>query len=171
MAFKDVQSLEADNTVSLGGFNKKSRTENPTTAEGYYLGSKKVESKMAKSGYAYIHILQTSKGNLGVLQVIPGAMVRITQSGTRAIPGVNDMYIFKVQQDLDNCIDVDFVPEQSLVTHTSESDDGNDDDAFNNLSTSTPAQAPRVTPPVSNVATNAARTAKVQDLLNKNKRT
>jgi hypothetical protein len=141
MAFKDVQSLEADNTVSLGGFNKNL---------GVW-GKTDLDRK--------------------VLQVIPGAMVRITQSGTRAIPGGNDMYIFKVQQDLDNCIDVDFVPEQSLVTHTSESDDGNDDDAFNNLSTSTPAQAPRVTPPVSNVATNAARTAKVQDLLNKNKRT
>ena len=66
MAFKQIQDLDADVTISMGGFNKKTKKKNPTTAEGYYLGSRKVASPKAKSGFASLHFLQTEDGNLGV---------------------------------------------------------------------------------------------------------
>ena len=49
MAFKEVQSLEAENAISLGGRNKKTGKENPTKAEGYYLGSRTTTGKLGDS--------------------------------------------------------------------------------------------------------------------------
>ena len=40
MAFTTITDLSADETISLGGFNKKTRKENPTSVEGYYLGKR-----------------------------------------------------------------------------------------------------------------------------------
>src|ERR1035437_1599758 len=109
MAFKEIASLDADNTTALGGINKKTGKPNPKTAEGYYLGTRTVESKMSNSGEAKIHFLQTSKGNLGIwgktdldrkiATVTLGAMIRITQTGKQAVPGKQDMYKFKVEID------------------------------------------------------------------------
>lgn len=113
--FQEVKSLDADTTVALGGFNKKARKDNPTSAEGYFLGSKKVASPKSKTGYAYIHVLQTPKGNLGVwgktdmdrklLSVTPGMMIRITHTGMQPTPN-GEMYKYKVEVDSDNTIDV-----------------------------------------------------------------
>lgn len=115
MAFKTVTDLSADNTISLGGFNKKANKNNPTSAEGYFLGSRQVVSPKSKTGFAAIHVLQTSKGNLGVwgktdldrkMQgVTPGTMVRITFTGTVETKN-NPMYKFKVEVDEDNTIEV-----------------------------------------------------------------
>lgn len=115
MAFKEVVSLECENTTALGGINKKTGRANPTKAEGYFLGSKEVESKKSKNGKAKIHVLQTSDGNLGVwgktdldrkmLTVAAGAMIRITQNGKTPTPN-GDMYKYKVEVDTENTIDV-----------------------------------------------------------------
>lgn len=120
MAFKEVQNLDAENTISLGGFNKKTRKENPTTAEGYFLGSKTVASPKSKTGQAFLHILKTPSGNLGVwgktdldrklATVTPGNLVRITQNGMVPLPGGNEMYKFKVEVDTANCIEVSAAP-------------------------------------------------------------
>lgn len=115
MAFKTVQSLDADVTVSLGGFNKRTGKANPKTIEGYFLGTKKTVSKKSKSGFADLHILQTSQGNVGVWgktdmdrkmrSVTPGVMVRITHAGMQ--PTLNgEMYKFTVEHDDENALDV-----------------------------------------------------------------
>lgn len=133
MGFTEVQSLDADNTTAIGGVNKKTGKKNPLTAEGYYLGSRKVESRKAKSGYAYLHILQTPKGNLGVwgktdmdrklTTVAPGTMVRITHTGMQATPN-GDMYKFKVEVDSSNSIEVGNLGNDSFGGVT---EDGNED--------------------------------------------
>lgn len=130
MAFKEVQSLDADNTTALGGFNKKTGKKNPTNAEGYYLGTRQVDSPRSKSGKSALHFLQTPKGNLGVwgktdldrkLSNVPaGTMVRITQSGTVPTPN-GDMYKFKVEVDPDNTIEV-AAPESAAFSGSEEDD-------------------------------------------------
>src|SRR5258708_25091801 len=115
MAFEQVLDLDAEITVSLGGSNRKTGKKNPSQVEGYYLGSRKVESKKAKSGFAYIHILQTEKGNLGVwgktdldrklLTVTPGTMIRASHTGMLQTPN-GEMYKYKVEIDKDNSIEV-----------------------------------------------------------------
>lgn len=128
MAFREVASLEADVTTALGGVNKQTGKANPKQAEGYFLGSKKVESRKSKTGFAYLHILQTQNGNLGVWgkadldrklrSVTPGTMVRITQSGTRPTPN-GDMYLFKVEIDDTNMVDVSSLSTESEGEDTS----------------------------------------------------
>lgn len=115
MAFTEIASLDTDVTTQIGGVNKKTGKKNPTTVEGYYLGSKKIDSKKSKSGYAYLHILQTPKGNIGVwgktdmdrklTTIEAGTMVRITFD--KMVPTPNgDMYKFKVEADSANKADV-----------------------------------------------------------------
>lgn len=122
MGFTEVRTLDAENTTALGGRNKKTGKANPTGAEGYYLGTREVESKKSRDGKAKIHFLQTSKGNLGIWgktdldrklgNVTPGTMVRITQNGTVPTPN-GDMYKFKVEVDASNTIDVSELTEAS----------------------------------------------------------
>jgi hypothetical protein len=115
MAFTEVRTLDAETTTPLGGRNKKTGKPNPTSVEGYYLGTRQVESKKSKNGKAAIHFFQTSKGNLGVWgktdmdrklsAITPGTMVRV--SFAKMVPTPNgDMYQYKVEVDADNTIDV-----------------------------------------------------------------
>lgn len=115
MAFKQINDLNADTTVALGGTNKQTGKPNPTKAEGYYLGKRTVEDRKTKSGVSYIYILQTPKGNLGVwgktdlnnkmANATPGHMLRITQSGKVRTPN-GEMYKFQVEFDDTNTIEV-----------------------------------------------------------------
>ncbi len=116
MSFKEVTSLDADNTIALGGRNKKTGKNNPTSAEGYFLGTRQVKSPKSKTGLAAIHFLQTPKGNLGIWgktdmdrklsSVAPGTMIRV--SFDKMVPTPNgDMYKFKVEVDSSNTIEVD----------------------------------------------------------------
>lgn len=124
MAFKEVSTLDADVTIALGGTNRKTGKKNPTSAEGYFLGSRKVESKKSKSGFAYIHFLQTSKGNLGIWgktdidrklsSVLAGTMVRL--SFDKMVPTPNgEMYKYKVEVDSTNTIEVDLASDNSVT--------------------------------------------------------
>lgn len=116
MAFTEVQDLGCDKAISLGGRDKKTNKPNPTTVQGYYLGSRDIASKFSKTGFAKMHILSTPTGNVGVYgktdldrkiaEVRAGCMVRITQNGSVPTNKGNDMLKFKVEVDTDNTIDV-----------------------------------------------------------------
>jgi hypothetical protein len=115
MAYKQIQDLDTETTISLGGVNKKTGKKNPTSIEGYFLGKKEVESKKSKNGKAFLYTLQTEKGNVGVWgktdldrkmsAVSEGTMIRITQSGMKATQN-GDMYKFTVEVDDENTIEV-----------------------------------------------------------------
>lgn len=155
MAYKTVASLDADNTVQLGGVNKKSGKKNPSSIEGYYLGTRSVESRKSKTGKANIYFFQTEDGNIGVWGktdldrkmgvVTIGNMTRVTFSGMRSTPN-GDMYTYKVETDDTNTIDVptltassvsnvgdnDYTEQDSDESYISNEDkeetDGNDED-------------------------------------------
>lgn len=119
MAFKQVQDLDADTMISLGGFNKKLKKDNPTEVEGYYLGSRQVESKKSKTGFASIHYFQTPAGNVGVwgktdldrklASVSVGNMAKAEYSHMQFTPN-GEMYKYKVAFDPDNSLDIDTLP-------------------------------------------------------------
>lgn len=188
MGFKEITSLDTDMTIALGGTNKKTGKPNPLQVEGYYIGSKTVESKMSKDGTAKLHILQTSKGNVGVwgktdldrkmLQVTPGAMIRVTQNGKLEIPGRNPMYKFKVEVDAGNSIEVSAPTEQQEeVGHTEPNAEfdtpagGYEDSTEEAYEEEAPLDEVQPTrpsrPTVAAAAPDAARQAKVKELLAK----
>lgn len=166
MAFKEVSSLNADKTIAIGGFNKKERKDNPTSAQGYYLGTKTVPSSLSASGTAEIHFLQTPQGNLGIwgktdlnrkmAGVTSGNLIRITFTGTQASKKGSDMYVYKVEVDADDSIEV-APTASSLETQTYNDNpnaefDGEDEEYEAPKKANTP---------------DAARQAKVKELLNK----
>jgi hypothetical protein len=132
MGFKEVQDLDAEVTVAIGGLNRKTGKPNPTKAEGYYLGTKQTVSKKSRSGFAALHILQTPKGNLGVwgktdldrkmANVTPGTMIRVSANGKVSTPN-GDMYKFKVEVDAENTIEVN-LSENSAIGAEEESNPG-----------------------------------------------
>lgn len=170
MGFTEVESLDVDNTVALGGKNNKTNKLNPTKAEGYYLGSKKTASKKTKSGFAYLHVLQTDAGKLGVwgktdldrklMTVEPGIKVRITQSGKVATPN-GDMYKFKVEQDSSDVIEV------AALTEAEEVQDGEPAEEYSSSEEET-AEEPEEEEQETVQIQSAARRAAVAGLLNKN---
>lgn len=119
MAFKTVTDLNADTTISIGGVNKKTGKKNPTSIEGYLLGSREVPDRKKKSGVSFIHVFQTAQGNVGVWgktdmdrkigAVSPGTMTRV--SFDRMVPTPNgDMYKYKIEFDEDNTVEVPGTP-------------------------------------------------------------
>lgn len=112
MGFTEIASLDADTTIALGGVNKQTGRKNPTSIEGYYLGSRQVDGKRGPSN---LHFLQTPKGNVGVWgktdldrklsSVLVGTMIRASFVGMTPTPK-GDMYKFKVEVDKDNTIEV-----------------------------------------------------------------
>lgn len=184
MAYQTVQDLDADITVSLGGINKKTGKKNPSQAEGYYLGYRKVDSKKDKKGFSYIYFFQTQDGSLGVwgktdldrkmAQVKPGTMTLIKQTGTLSTPN-GEMYRFSVAVDSENTIEVNFAapdsPNNTATEGTSYAH--NDDSDADDLDDAPPADEPpppRAAAPARPASVpDAARQKKVQDLLNRNR--
>lgn len=131
MAFKTVESLDADTTISLGGFNKKTRKDNPTEIEGYYIGSKQVQGKTKMDN---IHYFKTDKGNVAVwgktdmdkkIASVPrGAMTRVAFSNMKPTKN-GDMYVYTVQVDDENTIEVGAAPAPTRQAAASY-DDGDD---------------------------------------------
>lgn len=135
MAFNEVTSLDADTTISIGGFNKKTKKDNPTSAEGYYLGNRTVETK---TGVSKLHFFKTADGNLGVWgktdmdrklsSVNPGTMTRVSFARMQETPK-GDMYVYKVEVDSDNTIDVSLFTQNTSPAESAQSyDDGVDED-------------------------------------------
>lgn len=142
MGFTEVNSLDADVTVALGKTNKETGRPYPTQAEGYFLGSRTVESKRGdsklhflQSGVAYKDLKLSVGQNLGIWgttdlnrklsQVTPGTMVRITSTGTKPTPN-GDMYTYRVETDKTNTIEVSASTDNAAPA--AEYDDGNDEE-------------------------------------------
>ena len=116
MGFKELTDLSTDNVTAIGGVDKKTGKKNPSSIEGYLIGTRQVDSKKAKSGKANIYVLQTPKGKQGVWgktnldqkmgSVRPGTMIRISHTGMQNTPN-GPMYVYKVEVDTDNTIEVD----------------------------------------------------------------
>jgi hypothetical protein len=187
MGFKEVADLDCEVTTAIGGKNKETGKNNPTSAEGYFIGTRQVPSKKSKTGFCSLHILQTKNGNLGVwgktnldqklLGVEPGTMVRITFVGM-VETNANPMYKYRVEQDRDNTIDVSTVtaakggqePEDSTGDDDRDAggdDDDTDPDLDSDEGAADEAPPARATPPRRAATTpSAERQAKVQALLN-----
>lgn len=131
--FKEVASLDAEVTVALGKKNKQTGKPYPKSAEGYYLGNRKVESKRGESN---LHFLQTEDGNLGVwgttdldrklAQVDAGSMIRITSTGTKPTPN-GEMYTYRVEVDATNTINVSGLASESYSSNDDEGSEDNSD--------------------------------------------
>lgn len=160
MAFETIIDLDTDETVALGGVNKKTGKPNPSKIEGYYIGSKTVASPKSKDGTCKLHVFQTATGNVGVwgktdldrkmLTVSPGLATRVEFTGMQETKN-NPMYKYKVQVDKFNRIEVpgtgDSSEESSVGSYSG--DDGLEDPGLDSEESSydepTPprAQAPR----------------------------
>lgn len=131
MAFKQLADLDASVTTAIGGTDKTTGKKNPTSIEGYYIGTRAVPSRKAKSGTCSLHILQTAQGNVGVWgktnldqkmpSVLPGQMIRVSFVGMVETPN-NPMYKYKVEVDADNTIEVNLADETTAPTATEDSD-------------------------------------------------
>lgn len=181
MAFETVASLDADTTTALGGTDKKTGKKNPTQVEGYYLGFRLVDSK---KGEAKLHVIQTPKGNIGVwgktnmnsqlLGVKPGTMVRVSFTGM--LPTKNgDMYKYKVEVDKTNTVEVANLTAGEANEALDEggySADDTDDGATYGEDTDGDADAEEEAQVQALLQAEkiAAQKAKVQALLNKNKK-
>lgn len=174
MAFTEINGLDADVTVALGGTNKQTGKLNPKQIEGYYLGKREVADKKKKSGVSYIYYFQTPKGNVGVwgktdldkkmAAAVPGVMLRVTSTGTRPTPN-GDMYTFKVEADADNTVDVGGLANaHSGSSFDSVDEDDGESDGFSALSDATDEDAEQDAALVA--AAKAARIAKTNALLN-----
>lgn len=175
MAFKEQLDTSSASCISLGGFNRATKSDNPVQVEGYYLGSKTVTNKL---GDSKLHFLKTSEGLIGVWgktdldrrfgDVIAGQMVRVLYTGTRPTPRGKDMYVYKILVDADNVLPADEIPSFATQKALEEFDDNSEDDVPNDFS-----EEPAYTPPASaavpaQVASTAQR-ANVAALLNKAK--
>lgn len=179
MAFSEVNSLDSDFTISLGGRDKKTGKENPKQVTGYYLGTKGgLPNKYNPEKPSQLHFLQTEKGNVGVwgktdldrkiTAVSPGTMVRITFTGTRPSNKGNDMLVFKVEVDKDNTIEVSTPAPVSFQDDSTDSfEEAGLDDEDEALDEIAPARP--VAPRAPAAAPSAERQAKVLAALNARK--
>lgn len=176
MAFKELLDLDANTTVAIGGVNRKTGNKNPTSAEGYYLGSKEVTSTKSKTGKCWVHYLSTSEGNLGIwgktnmdkriVRVPAGTMIRITFTGMK--PSKNgDMYTYSIALDKDNTIDVEGEG-LGLNSHSGSSFGSMDDDDDTTEDYIGGDEGEDEVPTVATLSAEQKK-AKVQAILNRNK--
>lgn len=131
MGFQDIADLDCQVTVALGGINKKSGKKNPTSVEGFYIGTRQVPSPKSKTGYAALHVFQTNSGNTGVwgktnldqkmTAVKAGQLCRVEFVGMVETKN-NPMYKYRVQVDPSQTIDV------ATAEPTASDDDNNAED-------------------------------------------
>lgn len=182
MGFTEVQSLDCDQVIALGGADRKTKKANAKSIEGYFLGSKKTVDEKKKSGVGYIHVFQTKTGNIGVwgktdldrklLTVAPGSMTRVTHTGFAPTKN-GEMYKYKVEVDSENTITVASLSEASVDETASEdlieesyeeSDLGSEEEALDEVV----APAPKAAAKVSTAkAPSAAASARVQEILSR----
>lgn len=166
MAYKTVNDLSADTTIALGGFNKKTRQDNSTQVEGYYLGNRQVD---VKGEPATLHFFQTSKGNvavwgktdtnrkLGSAQV--GAMTKVTFDKLVPTGKGKEMYKYIVAQDAADTIEVSVSNGDSSSSYAEDDGPSYGGDSEDEV----------VTTPAFDMGA-AERKAKVDALLGKNKK-
>ena len=175
MGFQELNGLDADVTISLGGVNRKTGKPNPVKVEGYYLGKKSIPDNKKKSGVSYIYFFQTDSGNVGVwgktdmdkkMSVAQlGTMMRITSTGKRPTPN-GDMYTYKVEGDPENTIDVTEQASSEVsggsIGVTGDFNDQDSDAAFEALAPTAEDEQEVI------AAATAAKRARTQALLSKN---
>ena len=178
MAFKEINDLSPNRTISLGGVNRKTGNKNPTEVEGYYLGSRTVPDDKKKSGLSYIHVFETFAGPVGVwgktdldrkILTIPlGTMTRVVQSGMAQTKN-GAMYKFTVGVDEENVKKVATASTSTQGGYNDEADDEADDDATTAYASG--GEDDNDEDLAQQQALLAAeKRAKVQALLNKNKK-
>lgn len=182
MAFQEVVSLDCDNAIQLGGKDRKSGKSHPTRVEGFYIGSKEIASPKSKTGFSKLHVFQTEKGNTGVwgktdldrklASTTIGAMTRVTYTGMKETKN-NPMYVYKVEVDLENVIEVGPANESGDEELGNNGEPAADyDDANDDVDPGEDAPLPDELPPARAAAPrqaaqppSAAAQKKVQDLL------
>jgi len=179
MAFKEVTSLEAEVTISLGGANRKTGKKNPSSVEGYYLGKREVDDVKKKSGKSYIYYFQTKTGNLGVwgktdldrkmTSATLGSMTRVSHSGMRATPN-GEMYVYKVEIDSDNTIEVSGPTEAVEASGYNDGTDEQVEESEEEAAYTEEDDAEQEAALQAAVKTAAERKAKVQAILAKGKK-
>ena len=112
MSFVKKKTLDTDTRISLGG--EKDGKRNPTSVEGYYLGSTTFQSDY---GEGTLHVLSTAEGNVGIYargnmnRILTGdhrgQMVRLSFVGMRAPfkKGRKPSYQYELEYDAENTID------------------------------------------------------------------
>lgn len=187
MGFKDVNSLECDTAIQIGGVDKKTGKKSPTSIEGYFLGGRDIPSKFSSTGKAKLWVFNTDKGNVGVYgktdmnkkleAVVPGTMTRVTHAGSVPTRKGNDMIKYRVEVDADNTMDVSGLNQAAAEYDGGEvSGEGEEYEEDTSLDAAEPAldETPpaRATAPRTPAPTpDKNRQAQVQALLNRGKKT
>lgn len=176
MAYKTKFDGTTDKTIQLGGTSATGE-RNPTSLEGYFLGSKDTQSDY---GPGKLHIFQTKEGTVGVwgktrlntllTEELKGQMCLVSFTGMVAPSkkGRKPSYGYKVQHDEDNRTDVSNVnlnaaapaeEDDGEASYDSDQNDENNNawkDAPSGYQAKVPASAP-----------TAAQVSNVQARLNK----
>jgi len=155
-------SGNTDKTVTLG------KPGDPTSVEGYFLGSK--DTPDGGFGPGKLHIFQTNEGSIGVwgktrlnsslTSELVGQMVLVEFTGMVAPQkkGRRPSYGFKVQHDPSNTIDT-----TNIDLGASEPADDDSEEETSNESASYSSRP--TTPPPAAIAPDAERRARVNALL------
>lgn len=178
MSYKTKFDGRTDKTIKLGGDG------NPTSIEGYFLGSKETQSDY---GPGKLHLFQTPEGVVGVWGKTRmnnlltadhrGQMVLLSFTGmiAPAKKGRRPSYGFKLQYDPENTIDVSNIDLTAAPSAEDEDDGGLDTSFAENLAENDSLLDEEPVSSVSRVVTapqvvaapaSSERQAKMQALLN-----
>jgi hypothetical protein len=166
MAYIKKFDGKTDLVIALG--NKDKTTDNPTSIEGYFMGTK--ETPDTGYGPGKLHFFQTEKGVVGVwgktnsnrllTQDHRGQMCLLTFTGMgERKKGKNPAYEYSLQYDPNNTIDVSGV---DLSASEPETDD---DLADENTGTATPDSKFAPTQFAGPSASSSSRQAEIQAML------
>lgn len=121
MAYKEINSVGTYNFVTLGGYNKKTRLDNPVELEGYLIGSEEIVNQFDKAKMKTRFIFKTKDGNLAIdaphdlkvklSKATVGRMTLVQFTGEKDVGKGNPMKEFKVAQDATNVLDEDTIAE------------------------------------------------------------
>lgn len=176
MAFQTKNDLNAEKTISF-----KTPGE---SVEGYYLGSK--TTKDTGYGPGTLHVFQTSKGNVAcwgktrlnslLTAELVGQMVRATFTGMgNKVKGKNPAYLFKVEHDPAETLTGEALESATAAVSQSNEDYADDDISESDIDADdvqdiAPPPARAAAPRAPAQAPDPARAAKVQELLNRNRK-
>lgn len=174
MSYQTKFDGRTDKTIRLGGDG------NPTSIEGYFLGSKDTQSDY---GPGKLHLFQTSEGVVGVWGKTRmntlltdnhrGQMVLLSFTGMIAPSkkGRRPSYGFKLQYDPENTIDVSNIDLSATPSAEDEEDVSDVSNSFHEETEENETFTPppkRPTAPIA-AAPSAERQAKMQAMLNSRK--
>lgn len=121
MAYKEINSVGTYNFITLGGYNKKTRLDNPIQLEGYLAGSEEVQDSFNKDKKKSRFIFKTKNGNLAIdaphdlkvklSKAKIGLMTLVEFTGEKDVGKGNPMKEFKVHQDATNVLDEETISE------------------------------------------------------------